>query len=422
MLRLKGSGYDLIRFDQISSENALFRRMGKVVNPIFRELMDIMADTQASEVVDKPISQWKVSHFDRLYDVLEGHSIHHRLQSTDENKSHINAPKGKTFYEWIKKYYRGNYPLDNKSIRINMEERLDLICHFIASKKNNSKFPNNWHDFKTDRGYKRTDNQIPADLKEINLEPLSLQETLIRLYKNFNHTSFQVPHYRKLHQVNEYKITNHFFQEPKRCSLLGPSGIGKTAIAKWYCNQWANSPKNLLLPIYVNCAEESFTGDLNDYIHLELFPHKSPQEVIEFLNVKDGYRLILDGFDSLKAQQKENLIEYLVGEGEGLNYTILATVFAFEPYQNVVQSNWELMGFGAESRKLFLKKALGNKSQCSVEEVLSLIEQSEFLWKCMRSPLYLSYIASIAQTDDGLEKLKTPKNTLELKRLFQSCQ
>ena len=400
-----------------------------MVNPIFRELMDIMADTQASEIVDKPISQWKVSHFERLYDVLEGHSIDHRLQSTDENKSHINAPKGKTFYEWIKKYYRGNDHLDNKSIRINMEERLDLICHFIASKKNNSKFPNNWHDFKTDRGYKRTDNQIPADLKEENLESLSLQETLIRLYQSINIPAFQAPNYREINFADEYKLTIGFFQHPKRCSLLDSLGIGKTTIAKWYCKEWANSPGALLCPIYFDLAKkpfgdhkESFIDDLYDFIRIDLFPNLDPGEVFRFFRHQSHYRLILDGFDALKEHQKQFLIEHLVREGEGLNYTILSTVFVFEPYQNLVQRNFVLMGLGTESRNLFLKNALGNKSQCSVEEVLSLIEQSEFLWKCMRSPLYLSYIASIAQTDNGLEKLKSPKNTLELKRLFQSCQ
>lgn len=361
----------------------------------------------------KQLENWKHSEFEVLKDELEWF-----LEKNGDKNAKGETLKLKntdTYNQWYSKYCVQNkqFPKEQGGF----VQGLNLLVSYLVFQNSDSLPENvaNWKDFKNTLKYDQVE-------EEINLESLSLQETLIQLYQNFNHTSFQVPHFRKLHQVNEYKLTNHFFQEPQRCSLLGPSGIGKTTIAKWYCNQWANSPENLLLPIYVNCAKEFFTGDLIDYIHLKLFPHRSPQEVIEFLNAQNGYRLILDGFDSLKAQQKENLIEYLVGEGEGLNYTILATVFAFEPYQNIVQSNWELMGFGTESRKLFLKNALGNKSQCSVEEVLSLIEQSEFLWKRMRSPLYLSYIASIAQTDNGLEKLKTPKNTLELKRLFQSCQ
>tara|TARA_A100000171_G_C2138111_1_gene152106 strand:+ start:557 stop:1723 length:1167 start_codon:yes stop_codon:yes gene_type:complete len=382
----------------------------------FKELYRLVAEAVPKDQLRedyKQLENWKYKEFQALRGELEwflekngdknakGETL--KLRDTD------------TYNQWYSKYCVQNkqFPKEQGGF----VQGLNLLVSYLVFQNSDSVPENvaNWKDFKNTLKYDEVE-------EEINLESLSLEETLIRLYKSFNHTSFQAPHYRKLHQVNEYKLTNHFFQKPQRCSLLGPSGIGKTTIAKWYCNQWANSPKNLLLPIYVNCAEESFTGDLNNHIHLELFPHKSPQEVIEFLNAQDGYRLILDGFDALKAQQKQNLIEYLTGEGESLNYTVLSTVFAFEPYQNVVQSNWGLMGFGAESRKLFLKNALGNKSQCSVEEVQSLIEQSEFLWKHMRSPLYLSYIASIAKTDDGLEKLKTPKNTLELKRLFQSCQ
>ena len=382
----------------------------------FRELYRLVAKAVPQDELRegyKQLENWKHSEFQVLRDELEWF-----LEKNGDKNAKGETLKLRvtdTYNQWYSKYCVQNIPFPKEER--GFVQGLNLLVSYLVFQNSDSLPENvaNWKDFKNTLKYDEVE-------EEINLESLSLQETLIQLYQNFNHTSFQVPHFRKLHQVNEYKLTNHFFQEPQRCSLLGPSGIGKTTIAKWYCNQWANSPENLLLPIYVNCAKEFFTGDLIDYIHLKLFPHRSPQDVIEFLNAQNGYRLILDGFDSLKAQQKENLIEYLVGEGEGLNYTILATVFAFEPYQNIVQSNWELMGFGTESRKLFLKNALGNKSQCSVEEVLSLIEQSEFLWKRMRSPLYLSYIASIAQTDNGLEKLKTPKNTLELKRLFQSCQ
>lgn len=208
--------------------------------------------------------------------------------------------------------------------------------------------------------------------------------------------------------------------------LIGEAGMGKTTFARHLCHEWSTVEKQeSTVPVYIDLKSKEYgrkEQGVFDFLLHRYFGQDLDWMVMEFLeNESAGYYLLLDGFDDLSVKEKETLMEEISNFSEDVRYLILSRPYGFHDFNYPSRSVYEMLGFDAQGRDVFLARYL---KQHNIELTLpflnNYLQKHPVLSVLSKSPLNLSRIAALATSESFYSTLDQIKSEIDLLHIFNN--
>ncbi|MEL7003678.1 MAG: NACHT domain-containing protein, partial [Bacteroidota bacterium] len=239
--------------------------------------------------------------------------------------------------------------------------------------------------------------------------------------------------YRKVHRESIFRMSERL-SEPiiegnERVLLLGNPGAGKSVFSKFLCWNWAqNHTKKNTIYLHITLRELNYKSSeslIISYLQNHYFKSQGIDYIGQLISKNiENVIFVLDGYDELSHQKKENLFESLEAINANYRFILLSRPYGLIDRSVYADTTLEIIGFNDHNRFQFISRALSKIKEISISQsdLMIILHKNEVLNEMSFTPLMLSYIMLICTQKEAPILLKSISSTFELYQAFLHFQ